>query len=154
MYEGRNGWWLYDERTSQEIEKSFKKSDQRCELLIAGFLYIIGKYKTFHLHYFNGRIHGARIHEVSSIEIAMMISCVLLIREVFRSPSDFEHMLQYRRNDPSRRRKIKRDLASAPKKGVAGLRMDAASEETEDLSAALDTLNIGSDQPENPQDQS
>ena len=46
MYEGRNGWWLYDERTSQEIEKSFKKADQRCELLIAGFLYIIGKYKT------------------------------------------------------------------------------------------------------------
>ena len=43
MYEGRNGWWLYDERTSQEIEKSFKKSDLRCELLIAGFLYIIGK---------------------------------------------------------------------------------------------------------------
>ena len=42
MYEGRNGWWLYDERTSQEIEKSFKKADQRCELLIAGFLYIIG----------------------------------------------------------------------------------------------------------------
>ena len=43
VYEGRNGWWLYDERTSQEIEKSFKKGDQRCELLIAGFLYIIGK---------------------------------------------------------------------------------------------------------------
>ena len=78
MYEGRNGWGLYDERTSQEIEKSFKKADQRCELLIAGFLYIIGKYKTFHLHYFNGRIHGARIHEDSSIEIAMMLSCVLL----------------------------------------------------------------------------
>ena len=35
-------------------------------------------------------------------------------------------MLQYRRNDPSRRRRIKRDLASAPKKGVAGLRMDSA----------------------------
>ena len=35
-------------------------------------------------------------------------------------------MLQYRRNDPSRRRRIKRDLASAPKKGVAGLRMEPA----------------------------
>ena len=64
--------------------------------------------------------------------------------------------MQYRRNDPSRRRKIKRDLASAPKKGVAGLRMEAGGEETEDLSAALDTLNIGgeSDQTESPQDQS
>merc|ERR1712113_1351250 len=58
MYEGRNGWWLYDERTSVEVEKCFKRGDQNCELLIAGFLYII----------------------------------------------DFEHMLQYRRNDPSRRR--------------------------------------------------
>lgn len=46
VYEGRNGWWLYDERTSHEIEKSFKKGDQRCELLIAGFLYIIGKYRV------------------------------------------------------------------------------------------------------------
>ena len=54
-------------------------------------------------------------------------------------------MLQYRRNDPSRRRKIKRDLASAPKKGVAGLRMEATGEETEVLAAALDALNITSD---------
>ena len=43
LYEGRNGWWLYDERTSQEVERCFKNGDQRCELLIAGFLYIIGK---------------------------------------------------------------------------------------------------------------
>jgi E3 ubiquitin-protein ligase RNF146 len=80
FYEGRNGWWLYDERTSQEIETAFSAEEQRCELLIAGFLYII----------------------------------------------DFEHMLQYRRNDPSRRRRIKRDQASGPKKGVAGLRMEGA----------------------------
>ena len=67
-------------------------------------------------------------------------------------PSDFEHMLQYRRNDPSRRRKIKRDLASAPKKGVAGLRMDTAAEDTEVLTAALDTLNIDSDRTDSHQD--
>jgi len=78
FYEGRNGWWVYDERTSQEIETHFKNDKKRCELLIAGFLYII----------------------------------------------DFEHMLQYRRNDPSRRRKIKRDVSSRPKKGVAGLRIE------------------------------
>lgn len=56
-------------------------------------------------------------------------------------------MLQYRRNDPSRRRKIKRDRASAPKKGVAGLRMEAAQEEAGDLalSSALDSLDINSD---------
>ena len=33
-------------------------------------------------------------------------------------------MLQLRRNDPSRKRRIKRDLCNAPKKGVAGLRLN------------------------------
>ena len=36
---------------------------------------------------------------------------------------DFENMMQYRRNDTSRRRKIKRDVLNIPdKKGVAGLK--------------------------------
>jgi len=74
FYEGRNGWWAYDQRTSIEIENHQKAGDERCELLIAGFLYII----------------------------------------------DFEHMLQYRRNDPSRRRKVKRDVATGPKKRRGG----------------------------------
>jgi len=112
MYEGRNGWWLYDERTGVEVERCYKRGDQRCELLIAGFLYII----------------------------------------------DFEHMLQYRRNDPSRRRRIKRDVASAPKKGVAGLRMESESgtsaapvddgedSNENDVATALDTLNINDDE--------
>jgi len=78
FYEGRNGWWVYDERTSQDVEMYYKNGDKRCELLIAGFLYII----------------------------------------------DFEHMLQYRRNDPSRRRRVKRDVATVSKKGVAGLRIE------------------------------
>jgi len=76
FYEGRNGWWLYDERTGVEIEQFYKSGEKKCELLIAGFLYII----------------------------------------------DFEHMMQFRRNDPNRRRQIKRDAATVPKKGVAGLR--------------------------------
>ena len=38
--------------------------------------------------------------------------------------ADFDAMLQLRRNDMSRRRRIKRDLASIPKKGIAGLRFD------------------------------
>lgn len=36
---------------------------------------------------------------------------------------DFAQMLQQRQNDPSRKRQVKRDLASVPKKGVAGLRI-------------------------------
>ena len=36
---------------------------------------------------------------------------------------DFENMWQYRRNDPSKRRRIKRDLSSISKKGIAGIRI-------------------------------
>lgn len=36
--------------------------------------------------------------------------------------ADFDSMLQYRRNDPCRRRRIKRDLATTTSKGVAGLK--------------------------------
>ena len=78
FYQGRNGWWEYDERTASELEHHHKKGDKNCELLIAGFLYSI----------------------------------------------DFENMLQSRRNEPQRRRQIKRDLISnvSDKKGVAGIR--------------------------------
>ncbi|CAH1253792.1 RNF146 [Branchiostoma lanceolatum] len=79
FYEGRNGWWQYDERTNAELEDAYTKKKKSCELLIAGFLYII----------------------------------------------DFVNMLQFRRNDPSRRRRIKRDLMNTPKKGVAGVRLSA-----------------------------
>lgn len=39
---------------------------------------------------------------------------------------DFEQMLQQRQTDPSRKRQVKRDLATIPKKGVAGLRLTNA----------------------------
>ncbi|XP_046993105.1 E3 ubiquitin-protein ligase rnf146 [Schistocerca americana] len=83
FYEGRNGWWQYDERTSHELETAYKKGERICELLIAGFLYV----------------------------------------------ADFDDMLQVRQNDPSRRRRIKRDLATIPKKGVAGLRLGSGTGE-------------------------
>jgi len=92
FYEGRGGWWQYDQRTSVEIEAAMAREEERCELLIAGSLYII----------------------------------------------DFEHMLQYRRNDPSRRRRIKRDQASGPKKGVAGLRLDVVEEPQEEVAPDAD----------------
>ncbi|CAJ1077174.1 E3 ubiquitin-protein ligase rnf146-like [Xyrichtys novacula] len=77
-YEGRNGWWQYDERTSRELEEAFSKGRKSTEMLIAGFLYV----------------------------------------------ADLENMVQYRRNEHGRRRKIKRDVLDIPKKGVAGLRLD------------------------------
>lgn len=78
-YEGRNGWWQYDERTSHELEEAFNKDQKRTEMLIAGFLYV----------------------------------------------ADLENMVQYRRNEHGRRRRIKRDMVDIPKKGVAGLRLDS-----------------------------
>ncbi|XP_042359252.1 E3 ubiquitin-protein ligase rnf146-like isoform X2 [Plectropomus leopardus] len=77
-YEGRNGWWQYDERTTRELEEAFAKGRKSTEMLIAGFLYV----------------------------------------------ADLENMVQYRRNEHGRRRKIKRDIVDIPKKGVAGLRLD------------------------------
>lgn len=35
---------------------------------------------------------------------------------------DFETMFQSRRNDPSRKRRIKRDVVSVPAKGIAGIK--------------------------------
>lgn len=40
-YEGVNGWWQYDARTSLDLEAHHKKGDRSCELLIAGFVYVI-----------------------------------------------------------------------------------------------------------------
>lgn len=78
FYEGRNGWWQYDERTSAELEAASKREARRCEVLIAGFIYTI----------------------------------------------DFDQMVQMRRDHPSRRRRIKRDLVTIAKKGIAGIRME------------------------------
>ncbi|XP_060077387.1 E3 ubiquitin-protein ligase rnf146-like [Ylistrum balloti] len=77
FYEGRNGWWQYDDRTSQELEIKHKNGDKLFELLIAGFLYVI----------------------------------------------DLENMVQFRRNDRTRKRNIKRDESNIEGvKGVAGLK--------------------------------
>ncbi|XP_037934350.1 E3 ubiquitin-protein ligase rnf146 isoform X2 [Teleopsis dalmanni] len=78
FYEGRNGWWQYDDRTSQDIEEAYKKGEKSCTVMVAGYVYIV----------------------------------------------DLVNMLQLRQNDATRCRRVKRDLATIPKKGVAGLRIE------------------------------
>ncbi|XP_048209998.1 E3 ubiquitin-protein ligase RNF146 [Perognathus longimembris pacificus] len=95
-YEGRNGWWQYDERTSRELEDAFSKGKKNTEMLIAGFLYV----------------------------------------------ADLENMVQYRRNEHGRRRKIKRDIIDIPKKGVAGLRLDC---DTNTVNLARESSADGAD---------
>lgn len=79
FYKGQNGWWQYDDRTSMEIEASYEKGDQECEVTIAGFLYTI----------------------------------------------DFQKSIQFRKDNPHRRRHIKRDLVTITKKGVAGIGLNS-----------------------------
>lgn len=70
------GWWLYDERTSMDLEEMFKLGVSSCEMLICGTLYVI----------------------------------------------DFKNYQQYRKSDATKKRRIKRDLKTAERKGIAGLR--------------------------------
>lgn len=94
FYEGHNGWWQYDERTSWELETAHARGDKTCELLIAGFLYVV----------------------------------------------DFENMVQMRRNDPSRRRRVKRDAATIPKKGIAGLRIPSSDNRGRELADGQEVM--------------
>uniref|UniRef100_A0A8D9AED7 E3 ubiquitin-protein ligase n=1 Tax=Cacopsylla melanoneura TaxID=428564 RepID=A0A8D9AED7_9HEMI len=79
FYEGRNGWWQYDDRTSQDLELNYQSGERLFELLIAGNIYLI----------------------------------------------DFNDMVQYRKVDPVKKRRIKRDMSlnSSRIKGIAGLRL-------------------------------
>ena len=70
---------------------------------------------------------------------------------------DFDQMLQYRKTDLARRRRIKRDLASIPKKGVAGLRTEQSEESsgqtenaTSDLLNCLSSTQTPSNTPQTP----
>ncbi|XP_031635261.1 E3 ubiquitin-protein ligase rnf146 isoform X2 [Contarinia nasturtii] len=61
---------------------------------------------------------------------------------------DFDQMLQKRQTDPSRKRQVKRDLATIPKKGVAGLRLwnsDGTEIETSNNNSILPSNNYGND---------
>ncbi len=79
-YEAKNGgWWLYEQRTSTEIEKAFNDKKASVRLQISGFYYTI----------------------------------------------DFESMVQYREEFPTRRRRIKRDRVKVEAvKGVAGITVE------------------------------
>lgn len=76
FYEGKNGWWQYEKRTSDEIEENHKLNNKKFDLLICGTMYTI----------------------------------------------DLERNIQFNRDSPNRRRKIKRENANnISVKGVAGV---------------------------------
>lgn len=94
LYEARSGnesWWMFDERTSKEIEDAFGASKNSIAINIAGYTYII----------------------------------------------DFIKMQQYRYDNPTRIRRIKRqenESSSCFKiKGIAGLRVTSKTTEEANL---------------------
>lgn len=95
------GWWQYDERTSQDIEESYRRPDRYCTILVAGYVYIV----------------------------------------------DFDEMVQQRQNDPTRKRQVKRDLATTVKKGVAGLRIDGPNAESSSTVGNVSTTITASRSP-------
>lgn len=41
FYQGRNGWWRFEERNSEEIEETFMRGARQMEMMICGSLYVI-----------------------------------------------------------------------------------------------------------------
>ena len=42
FYEGKNGgWWMYEDRTSEEIERGYRESNKTVMVQISGFSYIV-----------------------------------------------------------------------------------------------------------------
>lgn len=41
FYSGRNGWWQFDERTSQDIEDAYVNGDKHCTIFVAGHVYVV-----------------------------------------------------------------------------------------------------------------
>uniref|UniRef100_A0A1B6JPI8 E3 ubiquitin-protein ligase n=1 Tax=Homalodisca liturata TaxID=320908 RepID=A0A1B6JPI8_9HEMI len=77
FYEGRNGWWKFDDRLTRDLEEVRELGLDKLETLICGTLYVI----------------------------------------------DLQALVQYNKETPWRRRRIKRDLAAnVIIKGVAGIR--------------------------------
>lgn len=95
-YEGKNGWWQYDERTTKELEEAFMKKHKQCTVLIAGNVYNI----------------------------------------------DFTIYHQYRLNDASKYRRVKRDFYDRPKKGIAGIKQKLNTADTDSLVSNLSRLDL------------
>ncbi|GBP80224.1 E3 ubiquitin-protein ligase RNF146 [Eumeta japonica] len=94
-YEGRNGWWKYDERSNSELETAWSSSATDCVLLLAGALYRI----------------------------------------------DFQTMIQTRRNDHTRRRRVRRDTPTLPAKGIAGIKIIDNEENHQTKRSPLEDIN-------------
>lgn len=77
-YQGRNGWWLFDERTQMQLRQAKRSGQQRLDVQVAGSCYTI----------------------------------------------DLLEMVQYRRDNPASKRRIRvgtADISDKSIKGVAGV---------------------------------
>uniref|UniRef100_A0A1B0CHT4 E3 ubiquitin-protein ligase n=1 Tax=Lutzomyia longipalpis TaxID=7200 RepID=A0A1B0CHT4_LUTLO len=145
FYEGRNGgWWEYEVRTREELEVNYKLGVLSMTTIICGNAYEIDfqqmvQYPKDHprrkrrirregpepelwVRWWQYDVRTSQ--EIEEAYARKEKTCTILVAGYLYCV-DFESMIQIRQDDPSRRRRVKRDLASVPKKGVAGLRIDS-----------------------------
>uniref|UniRef100_A0A336LVY8 E3 ubiquitin-protein ligase n=1 Tax=Culicoides sonorensis TaxID=179676 RepID=A0A336LVY8_CULSO len=59
-YEGKNGWWQYDYRTTVDLEEAFMKKEKKIKILIAGNLYCID-FTSLQQHRLNDNTKSRRV---------------------------------------------------------------------------------------------
>ena len=104
FYEGRNGWWQYDQRTNEHIGKSFPVVTN---ILMSHFNVVSSKIPEF--------------YSEESFNKGDQQTSVLIAGHMY--VINFTELVQYQQNGFSKRRKIKRERISKveSRKGTAGV---------------------------------
>jgi len=143
-YQGRNGWWQYDQRTEVELERAFQLFIQEQEPQTSDLppqpTSLNQSGGSDDQHNTSAEGGGEPPHDNHQ-------TCELLIAG-FLYTIDFEQMVQHRTNEPHRRRKVKRDLVQnldGQYKGVAGIRCQDDSNDSSGAVAAASDAPVTSD---------
>jgi E3 ubiquitin-protein ligase RNF146 len=102
LYSGKKGWWEYDERTSENINQGYN-------------VFVSQKEPKLKRKKKNSK-ESANTNTTQGIYEIMIAGLIYIV--------DFHNMIQYRKDNPHRKRKIKREMTKdiIDCKGVAGLR--------------------------------
>lgn len=110
-----SGWWLYDERTCQELEEAYEQKEKECTIFVAGNLYTVNFDQMLQKH----RTDASRTRKVKRNEqhFHLWISanyCLFVANtKFFNQINPFVSFCLI----------LAGDLPTVSKKGVAGLRL-------------------------------
>jgi len=132
FYQGRNGWWQYDQRTETEMEKAYQLFIQNIQVADVSqdgesLRNANGSESRDGTTLDSGNDDSREEEDEDDTQGGgsnPYNTCELLIAG-FLYTIDFAQMVQHRSNEPHRRRKIKRDVVNnldGQFKGVAGIR--------------------------------